>query len=220
MNPMTTGFLLLDNLTEGGFRPGTLTVAAARPGCGISTLLLNIFNNAGPSPLPRLFISLDLSRSEILHRLGGVPDNDDRAFEVYSRLSFSELANVVESSTELRGTKLVFVDGLHLLETTGRVQSQRTTALVRELKGLALSLDVAMVVSSNVRWRFRETYPSICEASSVWYLKSAPKDDSGSPFDLPRTLQLRKNFKGISGKSATMDFMFDTKRHRFAEVSE
>ncbi|MFE5484095.1 replicative DNA helicase [Streptomyces sp. NPDC056527] len=66
---LSTGFTDLDALT-GGLMPGTLTVIAARPSMGRSTLLLNLCTHAAvKNSVPTLHVSLEHSVSETTLRV-------------------------------------------------------------------------------------------------------------------------------------------------------
>ncbi|WCD91149.1 Replicative DNA helicase (plasmid) [Streptomyces xanthophaeus] len=64
-----TGFTDLDSLT-GGLRPGHLTVIAARPAMGKSTLALDILRSASiKNNLPTVLFTLESSRTEVAMRI-------------------------------------------------------------------------------------------------------------------------------------------------------
>jgi replicative DNA helicase len=64
-----TGFIDLDKLFYGGFFPPDLTVIAARPGQGKTSLLLSIAKNAAEHGKRGLFESLEMSNEQIITRL-------------------------------------------------------------------------------------------------------------------------------------------------------
>lgn len=71
---LPTGFADLDELLDGGLRPGTFTVLAARPGVGKSTLGLNFAVNIATNVVRSqgcgaLFVSLEMSREELTDRV-------------------------------------------------------------------------------------------------------------------------------------------------------
>lgn len=66
---VTTGFNRLDKIL-GPMLPGQLHILAARPGCGKTSLALAIADHAALSlQRPVGFVSLEMSRSELVHRL-------------------------------------------------------------------------------------------------------------------------------------------------------
>ncbi|MES0838442.1 replicative DNA helicase [Nocardiopsis tropica] len=63
-----TGYADLDALLN-GFHPGELIVVAARPGVGKTTLGLNVATHAAKHGHRSLFVSLEMNRKEIGHRI-------------------------------------------------------------------------------------------------------------------------------------------------------
>ena len=67
---VATGFRDLDDLLDGGLRPGTLTVVASRPGAGRSTLVLNMLNHAAVrGGAPSGLFTFDATAQDVLLRV-------------------------------------------------------------------------------------------------------------------------------------------------------
>lgn len=67
---VATGFRDLDDLLDGGLRPGTLTVVASRPGAGRSTLVLNMLSGAAiDHDVPSCLFTFDTSAQDVLLRV-------------------------------------------------------------------------------------------------------------------------------------------------------
>ncbi len=72
-----SGFRLLDHTLRGGFRPGELTLLAARPSIGKTALALQLAHNASRSGKRVLIFSAEMSTESLLYRaaaeISGVP---------------------------------------------------------------------------------------------------------------------------------------------------
>ena len=65
---LESGFYDLDKLT-GGFRPGDLTLIAARPRIGKTALLLNVIRNMAKNAVKVMFFSIEMSDSALVQRI-------------------------------------------------------------------------------------------------------------------------------------------------------
>ena len=66
---ISSGFIDYDNMTA-GFKPGTLTILAARPGMGKTALALNFLANAAiDHHVPAAFFSLEMTKEELGSRM-------------------------------------------------------------------------------------------------------------------------------------------------------
>lgn len=100
-----TGFELLDDML-GGLRPGTLTLIAARPSIGKSSLAANFLLAGAAAGVPGLFASLEMSREEIgdrllamlssvnLQRITGMLRLDDAEAAAINRTSLAKSAAI------------------------------------------------------------------------------------------------------------------------------
>lgn len=66
---MPTGWTDLDDLLEGGIRPGNLVIVGARPSVGKSVFGLNVAVEAAKRGKGALFASLEMSRDEVIDRV-------------------------------------------------------------------------------------------------------------------------------------------------------
>lgn len=68
--PVPTGLLDLDRLTNGGLRPGQLVIAGARPGMGKTTLALDLLRSVAIGEgKTALMFSLEMSTAEVAQRV-------------------------------------------------------------------------------------------------------------------------------------------------------
>jgi replicative DNA helicase len=136
---LSTGFRDLDELT-GGFFPGQLWLLAARSYVGKTALALEL---AGTVAARRgvLFVSLEMTRSELVDRM--LCSESGIALDLFaqSKLNKAELALAAESSEKLRQARITFTDS-----PTETVQTIRAKA-----KLLQAREDVSLVVVDNLQ---------------------------------------------------------------------
>ena len=150
---LPTGFADLDSLTN-GYQPEQMIVVAARPAMGKSTFATDILNACSvKADIPTAFFSLEMSRSEISHRImssnGKIPlhhirsgqmTEDDwgklrgiqqRLFECPMYLDTSPNLTLMDIRAKTRrmvqqhGIQLLVVDYLQLMSTGGRRRDAR-----------------------------------------------------------------------------------------------
>ncbi len=175
-----THFTDLDNLT-GGLHPSEFTVLAAQPSMGKTALAMNIAENVAIlSRVPVLFISLEMSRTELCQRLMcsqasidgrkfrsgfiSAPDRE-RLLEASSRLAQSplfiddtpvrtvaEISAMARRLSEAEGLGLLIVDYLQLIqpENSNLPRQEQVARMSRRLKALARELQIPVVVLSQL----------------------------------------------------------------------
>ena len=177
---VSTGYLLLDNLTS-GLQPSELIILAARPSQGKTSLALNIAENvAVRGGQPVAVFSLEMSKESLLQRLiasiaridahkfrtGHLRREDWRSMTdslgVISQaplwIDDSGSSTVTEIGAKARrlkrdkGLSLVIVDYLQLIAARGRFgnRNEEVSSITRGLKGLAKELQVPMLVLSQL----------------------------------------------------------------------
>lgn len=122
-----TGFPDLDELLDGGLRPGTFTVIGARPSVGKSIIGLQMCINAVQSQETGvLFASLEMTRSEVM----------DRAF---AQLAKIELSNLTRHQLSSREWELLRMWSARLRDVPLRVEDTPHMSIAK-LRGLARDL--------------------------------------------------------------------------------
>ena len=176
-NALPTGFNSLDELLGGGFKNGTVTILAARPGIGKSALALWFTLAAAHHGKKTSFISLEMSATECGGRLLTASSGQRRSYSKggYSHENISELhdtANAMRSwpirfkddaedsidsivafvqrEAIERGVDLVVVDYLQLVNAPGESPNQRVSYASRAFKKLSMQQDVPVIVLSQL----------------------------------------------------------------------
>ncbi|MDA2806154.1 replicative DNA helicase [Nocardiopsis suaedae] len=180
MTGVPTGFTDFDQLTN-GLHAGQMVIIAARPAVGKSTLALDFARAASiKNQLASVFFSLEMGRNEIVMRLlsaearvplhtmrSGLMTDDDwqrlarRMGEVAGaplfiddspNMSMMEIRAKCRRLKQQHDLKLVIVDYLQLMSSSGRVESrqQEVSEFSRSLKLLAKELEVPVIALSQL----------------------------------------------------------------------
>lgn len=167
-----TGYTNLDNLFGGGMVNGGLYILAARPGCGKTTLALNIADNVATEKKPVLFISLEMSVRQItakrIARNAGIPytpllmghisDEDWQKLAKHSgciasmpvtvnRKPGANLMQIESMARKVKGLRLLVIDYMGLIQPTEKRKSryEAMTDTSGALKGLANRLNIPVL---------------------------------------------------------------------------
>lgn len=132
-----TGFFHLDQMTS-GLQPGDLSIIAARPSMGKSTLVLNIAQNIARNNLPVLIFSLEMPARHVIMRMLAAETGID-----FSRLRTGKLTDDHwESLTQ--GTSSLISAPIFINDARG-LTVQELRAEGRRLKGEREDLAVIIV---------------------------------------------------------------------------
>ncbi len=171
-----TGFYEIDQMT-GGLQPANFIIIAGRPSMGKTSLAMNMASHVAMIEKKSVaFFSLEMSRNDLLMRLvgtaagvdgnkirtGDLSDDDwERIFEATELLNNSKLyiddttqIGVTEIRSKCRRIKdlaLVVIDYISLMATENKESRQQEVSLLsRQLKGLARTLNVPIIVLSQL----------------------------------------------------------------------
>jgi replicative DNA helicase len=180
-----TGFRDLDRIVL-GLQPGDLIIVAGRPGLGKTALALNMAKSAALGGIPASFISLEMSRPQLMSRLlsmqSGVDSNNVRS----GRLGAAEWAAVNRAAEKLISIPLyindraaltimdiraaarrecsegrcgiMFVDYIQLVLGSGSADSREREVgeISRSLKALAKELNIPVVALSQLNRKLED----------------------------------------------------------------
>jgi replicative DNA helicase len=124
---VATGFLDLDSLLS-GLQPSELTILAARPSLGKTSIALNITANTALGGIPSLFASIEQSRGELTDRLICSVARIDSQRVRRGLMGPSDRAKFYEAGCRLRDAALVTIDD------ASQQSVQRIAANARRLK--------------------------------------------------------------------------------------
>lgn len=180
LNPVSTGFKFLDDLTHGGWQPSDLIIIAARPGIGKSALALTM---AIRTNIPVALFSLEMSKEQIARRAekqflaktAGELFPDTEAIEQRRAsiiiddtpsLTLPELKRKVRRLVAEHHIQLVIVDYLQLMVGTNLHRNanreQEVASLSRGLKALAKELKMPVIALSQLNRQVEQRREENC----------------------------------------------------------
>ena len=188
---LTTGFRDLDGLT-GGLHNGSLTLIAARPGMGKTSLALCLFRHlAAEQKVPVVYFSLKHAKIIIeKHLISAQPDADYSKGIIDDRFSprSSELIRQARRYRTVDHVQCIIIDSLQefsdYVYDVRNIPKEKMDAVLRSLKVLAIELDIPIIVLSPLSrtvegrrnhrptpYDLRHTVPSaLTAADQIWFL--------------------------------------------------
>lgn len=174
-----TGFYEIDQMT-GGLQPANLVIIAGRPSMGKTSLAMNIAAHAAMIEKKSVaFFSLEMSRNDLLTRLLGTaacvdgnkirsgdlsPEDWESIFDATELLNNSKLyiddtgaigvAEIRSKCRRIKDLAMVVIDYISLMgidkKSKDGNRQQEVAELSRQLKGLARTLNVPVIVLSQL----------------------------------------------------------------------
>lgn len=170
----STGYKELDKII-GGFESSRLYIIGSRPAMGKSAFMLNLAKNLVDDGKNVLFVSLEMTMNRLAeryfalnadvlrHRLedGTLTEEEFERVKnqaMTDRLYFygdtnndiDEIYKTIESSVKNNNVQIVFIDYLQLIKTSAKNKSFQTDDIIKILKKLAMQLDIAIIISSQL----------------------------------------------------------------------
>lgn len=191
IHSIKSGIKELDELT-GGFFPDELTIVAARPDIGKTTVMLSVIQNLilNHAAKPVLF-SLEMSNTCVMKilisMLSGVPlkeirngavqkpnalneaekilENSDLIIDDTSGIQIDELCKRIRLYVREKGMNIIFIDYLSLIQTLSNDVPifEQVAQIVDNLKALARELNVPIVCTCNCRRTRDNSEPSLAD---------------------------------------------------------
>ncbi len=202
-----TGFDGFDSLTKGGLMATGLSILAARPSLGKTSLALNIAASCLRSSRTVLFISLEMSEAELWTRIlcsqEGKEEEDvrqnaaaylDRAptgLTVSCRSELSAIVSTILSSN----ADLIILDYLQLVETDADGDVERISKVSRTLKNIALSRSTPILALSQLS----ETSKKTRSRESLYCQTFVARDRSNRMRTLSRSYGRRRRRSAFPG---------------------
>lgn len=148
---LSTGYTILDN-KMGGLEPGSVVLIGGETSNGKSALAANIAVNVAKSPCPVLYISLEMTRKQMLDRLDMMTDGHldlDFMFQQDFDMSYKDLEPLVANARQNGAVELVVLDYLQYL---GRGMTEQEVAkMSKEVKRIALKHQICFMVIVSLR---------------------------------------------------------------------
>lgn len=243
---INTGFPLLDSKLK-GFEAGQLVIIGARPGVGKSAFLLDIAESAARAGNETLFVSLEMSASELTERLlarrsaatmdqlidRDVESNWDSIAAASTRLErlplhfwdkpAATVSKIRGAAATIQNLRLIVIDYLGLMQADRRADSRNLELgqISRDLKNLASELQISIVAAAQLNRGVSDT-----ERPTLLSLRdSGELEQNGSKvlflwrIDENGTIgvSVAKNRRGRQG---VVQMHFDGEHQRFTELSE
>lgn len=177
-NHTRTGFYDLDRALGGGLWPGELTILAARPAMGKTSLMRQIAYNNAQEGRASLTFSLEMTKESLgltlLTGQAGVnfqllrakkikPDDWDRVFkraleaadlpawvDDSPRMSTADIRSRCRQVKAKKGLDLVLIDYLQLIKGKGNTRNEELQEISYDLKALAKELKIPVVALSQL----------------------------------------------------------------------
>ncbi len=155
--PHSTGLEDLDKILDGGIRPGQITIIAARPSIGKTSLGMQVCESAAKNGDTSLFFSIEMSAIELVTRVA--KQGCKRADEISELPMFIEdkyidlddILNCIRMAKRRNTLKFVVIDYLQLIRTNDRLQkSEKIERCMTELKWISKELRIAIVVLAQI----------------------------------------------------------------------
>jgi replicative DNA helicase len=159
MQGYSSGYSKIDELTK-GFVGGELTVIAGKTSYGKTTLSINIANKIALAGTPILFVTLEMTKSEITSRFmninGGEGDDYNAvaaitAFQVTSELNWKSIDRLVQRFVKQFDKGVIVIDHLHYFTRELDNVAEDLGRVTKELKKNAQDHDVPILLVSHVR---------------------------------------------------------------------
>ena len=183
--PLLTGLTGIDRYFESGMKNGSLYIIGARPGCGKTTLAMNIANSMARANRRVLYITLEMSveqltksRMQIIGEIQSYDLNHPSSRDVSEKISRASLEiqrypidfnksfhlsiPYISRLCSAKKYDAVFIDHLQLVSNAfGKTQYERITDISGNLKGLALSQNIPVICLSQLNRQSADTAPKL-----------------------------------------------------------
>lgn len=148
----STGYTTLDE-KMGGLEPGSVILFGGETSNGKSALATNIAVNLGRKNVSVLYISLEMTRKQMLDRLDYMTQGDalgvNMSFQKTFSLDYKDLEPLIKKAKNTAGIEVVVLDYLQYL---GRGMSLDEVArMSKTVKALALTYNLAFMVIVSLR---------------------------------------------------------------------
>lgn len=183
--PIRTGLKGIDRFFYSGLKRGALYIIGARPGCGKTTLALNIAEKIAESHRRVLYITLEMTVAELtrirlqirgkiqgedIQRPHGSEvsekikraSNEIRRFPIDFNKSFGLSLPYISKLCSSKKPDVIIVDHLQLVSSiSGKTQYEKITNISGQLKQLALEHDIPVICLSQLNRNSANSEPNM-----------------------------------------------------------
>lgn len=137
----------MDNIID--LKSKGLTIIAGKLRSGKTTKMIDILNNAIEQEIPTVFVSLELTKEQVLNL---IPSNNE--VFIYDRQFMSYIERIVDRCKQLKSrgdVKLVLIDELTLLKSKGHYimgSADIQSIIIQKLKALSEELDIPIIATA------------------------------------------------------------------------
>ncbi|TXH55031.1 MAG: hypothetical protein E6Q97_09780 [Desulfurellales bacterium] len=157
--PIPTGIPDVDAALQGGYRPGTLNVVAARPGAGKTAYGVGAAIGAAEHGDPVLFVSIEMDGEDLAERLqsrGSRRFAELEALPIYfedKQTELEQICGVIRRTVRRHNIRLAVVDYLGLIEVSSRRQMQpheKIEQITQKLRSVARQQQIAVMLLAQL----------------------------------------------------------------------
>jgi len=159
MQGISSGYPSLDKLTK-GFVGGELTVIAGKTSYGKTTLAMNIANNVALLDHRVLFVTLEMTKTELtsryMHINGGETDEFLQAaantiYQENDELNWQDIDGLITNAKKQLNVDLVVIDHLHYFTRELENVAEDLGRITKEIKKNAIQHNLPVILISHVR---------------------------------------------------------------------
>jgi replicative DNA helicase len=159
MQGFSTGYYKLDDLTK-GLVGGEMTVIAGKTSYGKTTLSINIANRVALENIPVLFVTLEMTKTEIASRYMSINNGNSEDYEQVAsitavqandELNWSSIDGLIANFVSQFGKGLIIIDHLHYFTRELANVAEDLGRITKEIKKNCIRHDVPVILISHVR---------------------------------------------------------------------
>lgn len=162
---LSTGYGGLNHMTK-GLRGGEIIVLSAKTSVGKTALSLNIATNVAKNGHPVLFLTFEMTHTEIraryIHITGGLGDDGQPKEDYYKvggitvlqkdeQVDWRSINGLIKKAKEQIGAELVIIDHLHYFSREISNPNEELGLITKEFKKASIQYDVPIILIAHSR---------------------------------------------------------------------
>lgn len=165
VNGLSTGYRGLNQLTK-GLRGGEVIVLSARTSVGKTSLALNVACNVARNGHPVLFLTFEMTHTEIraryVHITGGLDESGQPTEDYYKvggltvlqkdeAVDWRSINGLIKKAKEQINAELVIIDHLHYFSREVRNPNEEIGMITKEFKKASIEYNVPIILIAHSR---------------------------------------------------------------------